>query len=295
MTHPCRAVLLASTLAPLPLALLAAGSWGCSGCSRTAEPSPSPGASSSAAGSARSGSWLSHPTPSLALSAPPVSSDDPRAFRPGRDPDMDLDPTDPASDYVRRYVSATKRYGDNKLDCIDVEPSKPAGDKRSVEVRNAATCATPAPGQTPGAVRDVFMVDVASDHLSVDDPTKRAPLERWPDGSDPEGPPGPKVREIDDTVHWKAPLNDAVRSQMLVPMRLQAYGRGSYPVVTLAGWYGVVRPGASPDSLRPMATALCAGNAGMPLGLVTAMDRSQILRIRCGKDGPTTRWQDLTP
>ncbi len=101
------------------------------------------------------------------------------------------------------------------------------------------------------------------------------------------------MREIDDTAHWKSTLNDAIRAQMLVPMRLQAYGRGSYPVVSLAGWYGTVQPGASPDTLRPLATALCAGNDGLPLGLLTVMDRSRILRIRCGKNGPSTRWDTL--
>jgi hypothetical protein len=227
------------------------------------------------------------------MSAPPVPTDDPRVFKSGRDPDMDLDPSDPASDYVRRYVATTKRYGD-RIDCIDIQPSKPSGDKRSVEVRNAATCPTPLPaGQTPGGVRDVFVVDVPGDRLSVDDPSKRDALQKWPDGSDPEGPPAPKVRDINDTTKWKSPLNDAIRSHLLVPLRVQAYGRGTYPAVTLAGWYGVVQPGASPETLRPLATALCAGNSGLPLGLFTALDRSKILRIRCSKEGPSSRWDTL--
>jgi hypothetical protein len=288
MTHPCRAWTLAFTLAT---AALAAGVQGCSGCSRTAEPSPA--ASSSVGDAGRAGpSWLAHPHPSLAMSAPPVPTDDPLVFKPGRDPDMDLDTNDPASDYVRRYVATTKRYGD-RLDCIDIQASKPAGDKRSVEVRNAVTCPTPLPpGQTAGAVRDGFVVDVAGDHLSLDDPSKREPLQKWADGSDPEGP-ALKVREIIDTTRWKSPLNDAIRSQLLVPLRVQAYGRGTYPVVTLAGWYGVVQPGAAPDTLRPLATALCAANGGLPLGLLTAMDRSKILRIRCPKEGPSSRWDTL--
>jgi len=227
------------------------------------------------------------------MSAPPVPTDDPHTFKAGRDPDMDLDANDPASDYVRRYVATTKRYGD-RLDCIDIQPSKPSGDKRSVEVRSAATCPTPLPaGQTPGGVRDVFMVDVPGDRMSLADPSKGDPLQKWPDGSDPEGPAAPKVRAIDDTTKWKSPLNDAIRSQLLVPLRVQAYGRGTYPAITLAGWYGVVRPGASPDTLRPLATALCAGNSGLPLGLFTALDRSTILRIRCSKDGPSSRWDTL--
>jgi hypothetical protein len=94
-------------------------------------------------------------------------------------------------------------------------------------------------------------------------------------------------------VHWKSPLNDALRTQQLVPMRVQAYGRGSYPVVSLAGWYGIVQSGASTDTLRPLATALCAGNGALPLGLLTVMDRSRILRIRCGRDGARTRWDGL--
>lgn len=290
MTHRCRVRPLVSTLA---IGALAAGASGCSGCNRAAEPTPAASSSAGDAGKAGSPSWLSHPTPSLAVSAPPTPSDDPRMFKPGRDPDMDLDTNDPSSDYVRRYVAITKRYGDH-LECVDVQPSKPAGDKRSVEVRNAATCPTPLPGgQTPGAVRDVFIVDVAADHLSLDDPSKRDPLQKWPDGSDPEGPPAPKVREIDDTAHWKSTLNDAIRSQLLVPLRVQAYGRGAYPVITLAGWHGVVQPGASPDTLRPVATALCKGNDGLPLGLLTALDRSRILRIRCGKEGASTRWDTL--
>lgn len=289
MTHRCRAWAVASPLASL---LLAAGASGCSGCNRAAEPSPAP-SSTPDSGAAGKPSWLARPTPSLAVSAPPVSSSDPRAFKAGRDPDMDLDTSDAAADYVSRYAAATKRYGD-RLDCIDIGPSKPAGDKRSVEVRNAATCPTPfPPGQAPGAVRDVLLVDVAADHLELQDASNHEPLQRWPDGSDPEGPPAPRPREIDDTVHWKSPLNDAMRAQMLTPMRVQAYGRGTYPVISLAGWYGIVQPGASTDTLRPLATALCQANGGLPLGIFTVMDRTRILRVRCGKNGPSTRWDTL--
>lgn len=292
MTHPFRAGIPAlAALAPA-LATLSVLTCGCSGCNRAAEPSPAASSATDSGGPAKP-SWLSHPTPSLAMSAPPVPSGDPNVFKTGRDPDMDLDTSDPAADYVRRYVATTKRYGD-RLDCIDIQPSKPAGDKRSVEVRNAATCPTPLPpGQAPAAVRDVFLVDVAGDHLSLDDPSRRDPLQKWPDGSDPEGPPAPKVRAIDDTAHWKSPLNDAIRAQLLVPMRVQAYGRGTYPVVSLAGWHGVVQPGASLDTLRPLATALCAANERLPLALFTVMDRTQVLRIRCGKEGPSTRWDTL--
>lgn len=274
------------------MAALAAGLSGCSGCNRASEPSPIAGNTPDAAGAGKP-SWLAHPIPSLAVSTPPVASDDPRVFKSGRDPDMDLDTSDPAADYVRRYAASTKRYGDH-LDCVDIEPSQPAGDKRSVEVRNAATCATPFPaGQAPGTVRDVLLVDLAGDHLSLQDASNHEPLQRWPDGSDPEGPPAPRPREIDDTVHWKSPLNDAMRAQMLVPIRVQAYGRGTYPVISLAGWHGVVEPGASPDALRPLSTALCQANDGLPLALFTVMDRTRVLRVRCGKSGPSTRWDTL--
>jgi hypothetical protein len=138
-------------------------------------------------------------------------------------------------------------------------------------------------------VRDVFLVDLASDHLTVDDKGKREPLARWPDGSDPEGPPGP-VNEMGTLRNWRGPLKDALSAQLLVPVRIQSYGRGSYPVVTIAGWHAAITPNASPPRLDTFADAVCKANGGAPMGLFAGLDRSLILRVRCPGGA---RWQRL--
>jgi hypothetical protein len=135
----------------------------------------------------------------------------------------------------------------------------------------------------------VFLVDVAEDRLAVDDSGKRQPLARWPDGSDPQGPPN-DVRQVDDVRGWKAPLGEAFRKRLLVPIRVQAYGRGTYPVVTIAGWHGDVTPEASMDALRSVAEGMCAASRGAPMGIFAGIDRSKILRIRCPA---AVRWDRL--
>jgi hypothetical protein len=266
-------------------ACFALGAAGCGGCTRSV---PEPGgqdagpstSAAAAAGSVPSpvAAWLArHPRDDaghlIPQSSPPP--DDPALLppKPGRDPDWDLDREDPARDYVRRYTFGTGRYGPT-LDCVDVGASKEAGDRRRVEVKTAASCAG------AGTLRDVFLVDVAADRLSVDDKAKRDPLAHWPDGSDPEGPPS-QVRDASDMHVWKGSLRDVIREQQLVAIRIQAYGRGTYPVVTLAGWHGAAKPGASPEDLRGLTDALCRAGSGMPLGLVAGIDRSMMLRIRC--------------
>jgi hypothetical protein len=227
------------------------------------------------------GSWLTRRAPGWV--PPPVDTQSPTLPQPLRAPDWDLDSDDPAVDYVRRYAFFTKRYGDT-LDCIDLGVSQPADDKRRVEVKTAARC----PGA--GTQRDVFFVDLAGDHLSVDDKTKRDPLARWPDGSSTDGPPAEAIRQIDRMPEWKGPLNDVLRKALLVPVRVQAYGRGTYPVISLAGWHGVVQLDAPPDALRPFAEDLCRANGGMPMGIMAAADRTRILRIRCPA---ATTWAKL--
>jgi hypothetical protein len=203
---------------------------------------------------------------------------DPRDIppQPGRDPDWDLDTADTARDYVRRYVLGTRRYG-GSLDCVDIGPSTPSGDRRKVEVKTSASCPDAGPA---GDVRDVFVVDVAGDRLTVDDKAKRNPLARWPDGSDPEGPPG-SVQNTSDLRKWRGPLKDAVfGKQQLVVIRVQMYGRGTYPVITVAGWHGAVMPTATAEDLRSFADDMCHANEG-PLGIFAGLDRSRILLIRC--------------
>jgi hypothetical protein len=262
-------------------ACLSLGGMALSGCNRRppepSGPEDAAAAASSAPSPAVAAALARHPRDDaghlIPKSAPPTLDPSAVPARAGREPDWDLDPDDPARDYVRRYASATRRYGET-LDCVTVGASEPSGERRRVEVRTAASC----PGA--GDPRDVFVVDVAADRLSVDDRAKRDPLARWPDGSDPEGPAGP-VRDDSQMRAWQGPLKDVIRQQAIVPIRVQAYGRGTYPVVTLAGWHAAVMPSTSPDALRPFAEALCKANAGMPLAFFGGLDRTTVLRVRC--------------
>ncbi len=235
------------------------------GANATAPAAFSPGSSPGRVRRDDAGHLLPRSSPSPApANAPP---------RPSREPDWDLDAGDAARDYVRRYVLGTKRYGET-LDCIAIGPSAPADNQRRVEVRVEPGC------PRTGRLRDVFLVDVAADRLTVDDKSKRDPLARWPDGSDPEGPAG-GVRQVEDLRRWSGPLADAFRQKLLVPIRVQGYGRGTYPVVTIAGWHGEVSPSTSADELSSLAEELCKANRGAPLGVFAGIDRSRVLRIRC--------------
>ena len=135
----------------------------------------------------------------------------------------------------------------------------------------------------------MFLVNAAGDRLSVDDKAKRDPLARWPDGSDPEGPAN-DVRQVDDLRKWQGPLGQEFRALLLVPIRVQAYGRGTYPVVTIAGWHGAVTPATSAEDLQGIAAELCKSNGGLPLGIFANIDRSRMLRIRCPA---SARWDRL--
>jgi hypothetical protein len=274
-------------------ASLALAVTGCGSCGHIQpEPSAHDTDTSSPAGSTPSPSdsaaaWRSrHPRDDagnlIPQHAPPPADSASVLPKPGREPDWDLDTADAARDYVRRYALGTKRYG-GALDCVEIRPSTRTGDKRTVEAVTAASC----PGA--GKVRDVFLVDVAGDRLTVDDKDKRDPLARWPDGSDPEGPPGP-VQNTSDMRKWNGPLRDAVYKLQLVVIRVQLYGRGTYPVVTLAGWHGAVAPKATAEELAPLDEQLCRANDGAPLGILAGLDRTRILRVRC--PGPV-HWDTL--
>jgi hypothetical protein len=284
-----RAVLVAS---------VACGLAGCTSCSHTPEPEAHPQASAepavSSSGPSALDKWRArHPRDDagnlIPKSTPPPIDPNEIPPKPGREPDWDLDSEDAAHDYVRRYVVATNRYG--SLACVNIGASTSLADRantRSVEVRTSARCADA--GSLPGTQRDVFLVDVAGDRLTVDDKSKRDPLARWPDGSDPEGPPGP-VQNASNMHKWHGPLKDAVfNKQQLVVIRVQLYGRGSYPVITVAGWHGAVMPTATPEDLRAFDEELCQANDGMPLGIFASIDRSRMLRIRC--PGPPS-WDRL--
>ncbi len=285
MRHGWRTAAIAVTAAWLPL-----GAAACNACGHAVpEPGASDAASAStpATSSGAAAAWNARHARDdagrlLPKSTPPPVDSSMLPPRPSREPDWGLDPDDPARDYVRRYVAGTSRYGGGQLDCLDIAASTDAGDRRRVEVRTAARC----PGA--GTVRDVFLVDVAGDRLSVDDPAKRDPLARWPDGSDPGGPPGP-LRDAGDTHAWKGAMKDVIRDEQLVAIRVQALGRGTYPLVTLAGWHGTVKLGAPPETLQPFADKLCRAG-GIPMAFLAGIDRSNILRIRCPGGA---RWERL--
>jgi hypothetical protein len=261
----------------VPLAAVAASLGGPTACGRQPPEPPAQGGPS--AGSSEPEA-TARPSPSISRggddAGPPPSA---------RAPDWDLDGNDAARDYVWRYAFGTRRYGDT-LDCFDVGTSQPAtGGRRRVEVRTAATCAQ------AGTLRDAFLVDLASDRLTAAEP-QHAALARWPDGSSPDGPPG-AVREVDAMRKWKGPLKDALQGQRLAPIRVQTYGRGTYPVVTLAGWHGAVVPGAAADTLRGLVDAVCEATGGAAMGLFGGLDRTLILRIRCSAGRRGARWEKL--
>jgi hypothetical protein len=151
-------------------------------------------------------------------------------------------------------------------------------------------------GGTSTAERDVFLVDPAGDRLTVDDPTKRAPLRKWLDGTDPDAP-GKPPQALDNLLGWKAPLKQAMVAAGLAPIRLQFYGRGSYPVVTLAGWADVgIKANAPPESVAPKAEKLCAANGNRPFAMFGGLERKLLLRVRCpGVRGPKAQvaWEKL--
>jgi hypothetical protein len=224
-------------------------------------------------------------------SKPPLEDPDAGPPVPLREPDWDLDEDDPWHDYAQRYVQATRRYGD-ATDCAVIGTGQGEGGKRNVEVRGnpGGSCGAATP--KTDAVIDVLVVDVASDRLSVDDSNKRPSLRKWPDGSDPEGPPKP-VRQVDDLHGWKSTVHDMLRELQLTAIRGQLYGRGTYPVLTLAGWHGPILRTMTPEQIKPAADKLCAANGGGRMGIVAGLDRSIILRIRCGSEGANTRWEKL--
>jgi hypothetical protein len=192
----------------------------------------------------------------------------------------DLDPQDPARDYVRRYIRATQRYAD-KTDCVLVGKSGDKNGKRAVEVRATPPCGT------SNAVRDVFYVDVAGDRLTTDDPATRAPLQPWPDGSLPDKPAAPVV--VNGSMReWRTPMADALEKLLVSPMSVHFYGRGTYLLVTLTGWRKPIAHEASYDQMRDSGRKLCLANKGNDFALREAAVPGVWLRFKC-PDG-TFKW-----
>jgi hypothetical protein len=201
--------------------------------------------------------------------------------QPKRDPDMDLDADDPASDYARRYVIGSRRYGD-KTACTIYGKSRAQGAQRAVDVSDDPACSG---GST--AVRDTFLVDVGGDRLALDGASQQhPPLQLWPDGSDPGAPPKP-VREIADMKGWTTALRTTIDDLKLLAVRVQLYGRGTYPVITLAGWRPQLGKSTSGDAMDGAAKKFCTATADAPLTFIAGIDRSTALRIRC----PGAKWR----
>jgi hypothetical protein len=193
-----------------------------------------------------------------------------------REPGWDLDATDPARDYVERYIVATQRYG-KEAACVHAQPSKAEGGRTIVEARDSDQNGCTG----TRAVRDTFAVDVAKNRLALADPAVGRPLGDWPDGSGAETMPGPEPKEGPSMEAWNTVLRKALKTLDLVPLRVQFYGRGSYPVITVAGWYGVVAPGSAPAQLTDVAKKICVASKQLPLGILASNDRSKVLRVRC--------------
>jgi len=199
---------------------------------------------------------------------------------PKREPDMDLDAEDPARDYVRRYVLGTQRYGD-KTKCSVFGKSTPRGGQRAVDVSDDPACSG---GST--AVRDTFLVDVGGDRLALDG-TGHPPLQLWPDGSNPGAPANP-VGEFGDMKKWGTALHTLLDQLQLLAIRVQLYGRGTYPVITLAGWRPQFGKSTEASVLDDDAKKLCAATADAPMSFIAGIDRSTTLRIQC--PGGKWRW-----
>jgi hypothetical protein len=226
----------------------------------------------------------SEPAPNETASGPSKTTAEGGVRRSSRTPDWTLDAADPARDYVGRYLRATLRYGTDTA-CVVLGRSAFRNGESLVEVRS------PADGSCgkAGDLRDTFIANVSADRLRLDDPEHRPALKPWPDGSMPDAPPAP-VASVADLFHWKAPLHDAIKNQQLYPLRVQLYGRGTYPIITLAGWHALFDPKGDLAALKAPAHELCTATRGAPMGFFAELDRSTLLRIDC-PDNP--HWEQL--
>jgi hypothetical protein len=197
---------------------------------------------------------------------------------------MDLDADDPARDYVRRYVLGSQRYGD-KTKCTIYGKSYVKAAQRAVDVSDDPACSGGS-----AALRDTFLADVGGDRLALDGAANHTPLQLWPDGSDPGAPPKP-VREFDNMKTWGTALHTVLDGLQLLAVRVQLYGRGTYPVITLAGWRPQFGKSTPASMLDDDAKKFCEATADEPLSFVAGIDRSTTLRIQC--PGAKWRWESF--
>jgi hypothetical protein len=198
-----------------------------------------------------------------------------------RAPDLDLDAKDPAQDYVGRYVRATKRYGDDAT-CPRLDPSKLEGGRRVVAVRGRASCGS-------ASIQDTFVVDLVADRLTLAGGSNGGPLATWPDGSAP-GEDAHPIRTLVTARDWASPVADSLGELGLTPSRVDLYGRGTYRVVSLAGWTEPVAKDAPRETQHAVAKKLCAAN-GESLALFGGGAPHELARIRCPNGD--TEWESL--
>jgi hypothetical protein len=132
-------------------------------------------------------------------------------------------------------------------------------------------------------------VNVSQNRMTLDDPTHHAELQKWPDGSKPDEGPGP-VNGVDNIPQWKSTLKDAIKAMQFTAIRIQLYGRGTYPVITLSGWRDPILRDTPIEALHEPARKLCAANGNRPLALFGGLDRVNLLRIDCPDKA---RWEVL--
>jgi hypothetical protein len=247
----------------LPVTLLLGSLVAATACSKASEPSP---AERAGTGQAEAGSLDT---------GRPIAT---------REPEWTFNPDDPAKDYVGRYIKATVRYGEENS-CILLSPSTFKNGDSIVEVRNPAdgSCGKPA------ELRDRFIANVSTDRLRIDDPDHHPALKAWPDGSMPDAAAG-LVVTVPDLHKWRTPLHEEIKKQQLYPLRVQLYGRGTYPVVTLAGWHALFDPKGDLAALKAPAQELCAATNGLPMGFFAEPNRTMLLRVDC-PDNP--HWEKL--
>ena len=191
-----------------------------------------------------------------------------------REPDVDLDTVDPAADYLGRYVRATRRFGERNGDsCAKVGAWSARGEARVVEAHGDARCGT-------GGLRDAFVIDLPHDRLALLDGKSGGSLGPWPDGSHPGEGPRP-VASIDRIKDWDSKVASLMATMNLSPYRVELLGRGTYRVITLAGWREPIARHAPAEELRPTMKKICAANEGESFGIFAGTERHEILRVRC--------------
>src|SRR5438093_761061 len=126
---------------------------------------------------------------------------------------------------------------------------------------------------TPAATSSVASVPSSPPHLVRDKDGRLVPTRPRPDDDPalmpptPGGDPGGPVAAPVEADAPPAKLKDALFAAKLTPVRTQLYGRGSYVVITLAGWRPPLTPSAAPASMSELVRATCAASDGLPFGL----------------------------